>query len=140
MSDIEDEVKITPVPIHVASVAAGLALSDTSQGTTPPKRQFRTKYETFVLTANDQSECILAQADDRDEFFVLAVDNDVVIGPTKGVAANPSNIVAGTPNATGAYCPKGILMGPFQDNGQLYAGVTTTASSSRVTVISTYAE
>jgi hypothetical protein len=125
---------IPAVKIHVESAAPGVL------GGQPERRRVLTRYETYVLTANDPVQCILPQDDNRVEYTVIAIDNDIVLGPTKGVAGAPANTVANVPSPNGGYVPKGLPGLLLKDTNQVYAGVTTTATNSRVTVIDTYYE
>jgi hypothetical protein len=124
---------IPAVKVHVESAAPGVL------GGQLKKRQVLSRYETYVLTASDPAQCILPQDDDRIEYTIIALDNDIILGPTKGVVAAPVNTVASVPNPNGGYIPKSLRF-VFKDTNQVYAGITTAASNSRVTVIHTYYE
>ena len=132
MTTTEDAVEITPIPIQLAGIAKGVSLGG-------PRKRMRTTYETYVLTANEPAQNILPQDTKRYRYHILAIDNDIIIGPTKGVVANPVNQIANVPSPNGAYFLKGIWQ-EFEDNGMVYIGATTIASNSRVTVIAEYYE
>jgi hypothetical protein len=131
MSDTET---IPAVRIHVASAEPGVL------GGQPKKRRVLSRYETYVLTASDPAQCILPQDEDRIAYTIIALDNDIVLGPTKGVVGAGVNTVANVPSPNGGYIPKGLPGLRLRDTNQVFAGVTTTASNSRVTVIDTYYE
>lgn len=124
--------EITPVPVHVTGVARGVLPG-------APRRRMKTTYETYILTANEPAQNILPQDPKRYSYHIFAIDNDIVIGPTKGVVASPVNQVATVPSPNGAYFPKGFWR-EFEDNGMVYIGATTIATSTRVTVVAEYYE
>lgn len=124
-----------PLVVHLASAAPGVLAG------APKARRVLSRYLTYVLTAGDPAQCILPQDDDRIEYTIIAIDNDVVLGPTKGVVGAAVNTVANVPTPNGGYVPKGLPgLQRLKDTNQVYAGITTTASNSRVTVIDTYYE
>lgn len=122
------------VDVHLLSAEDGVL-----DGLAGKRRRVLSRYETYVLTSNDPVQCILPQDEDRIEYTIIALDNDIVLGPTKGVVGAAVNTVASVPNPNGGYIPKSLQF-VFKDTGQVYAGVTTVASNSRVTVIDTYYE
>lgn len=130
--------QIEAVHVHVASVADGV----TVPGQPRPGRRYRAHYETFQLTANDPVQCILPEDGDRVEAYVLALDNDIVIG-TKNQVSATQNTAASVPYPIGAYVPAKTTGGslipfPVKDCDAVYAGVTTTGSNSRVSVAAYY--
>jgi hypothetical protein len=129
-----NEEKITPIPIHVASAEPGVLT-----GQPVNNKRFKTTYETYVLTAADPVQNILPQDPKRYRYSIFSVDNDIVLGPSKGVTGNAVNTVAGVPAPNGGYFPKGLWR-DFHDNGMVYAGATTIATISRVVVIAEYYE
>jgi hypothetical protein len=126
------EEEITPIPIHITGIS-----KDVLPGRA--RRRMKTTYETYVLTAAEPAQNILPQEPKRYSYHILAVDNDIIIGPTKGVVAAAVNLVANVPTPNGAYYPKGLWR-EFEDNGQVYIGATTVATNTRVTVIAEYYE
>jgi hypothetical protein len=124
---------IPAVKVHVESASPGVLDGQTG------KRRVLSRYETYVLTASDPAQCILPQDEDRIEYTIIALDNDIILGPTKGVVGAGVNTVASVPNPNGGYIPKSLRF-VFKDTNQVYAGVTTTATNSRVTVIDSYYE
>lgn len=130
MSDDNQQHKL---PVHIAS-------SDVPIGAAPaaPAR-WRTSFGTYVLTADDPAQCILPEDARRVSALVQAIDNDIVIGPSKGAVAAPVNTVANVPQPNGAYIPKAnTAPTPVKGGNVVFAGATTTATESRVTVIATY--
>lgn len=124
-----------PVKVHVASADPGVQLgaAKASPGTC------RAVYQTVVLTANDPVQDILPADPDREVAYVQALDNDIVIASTKGVAGSAVNTVASAPNPDGTLVPKiNTAPWPVHDSGAVFAGATTTASSSRVSVAAYY--
>jgi len=134
MSD-DAGITVDPVAVHVASVAPGAQLG------APAGRALHTSFETYVLTVNDPAQCILPENGKRISALVQPIDNDIVLGPSKAVVASPANTVASVPQPNGAYIPHTNTQ-PYEVKGSnvVFAGITTTASSSRVTVIATYRE
>lgn len=104
-----------------------------------PGQRCRAVYETFVLTSADKSQCILPEDDDRECAYVQPLDNDIVIGPTKGVVEAAVNTVTNVPQPNGTYIPKTNTV-PYEvrDNGPVFAGITVTSSNSRVSVTAYY--
>lgn len=114
-----------PVPVHVTGAAKS--------------RRKLTRFETYVLTASDPAQCILPESEDRICAYVQAIDNDIVLGPTKGVVAAAVNIVVNVPSPNGAYIPKANTVPyPVEGTNAVYAGITTSAANSRVAVVETY--
>jgi len=130
--------QLEAVHVHVASVAQDVTLP----GRERPAQRYRAHYETFQLTASDPVQCILPEDPDRAEAYVMALDNDVVIGTRNQVSA-AQNTAANVPYPIGAYIPaktNGGSLIPFcvKDCDAVYAGVTTTGSNSRVSVAAYY--
>jgi hypothetical protein len=122
-----------PVKVHIVADA-------TKGDAAPPKRrQHRAVYQTFLLTAANPTECILPADEDRVSAYVQALDNDIVLGHTQGIVGNGVNMVTGAPAPYGALVPHANTAPfPVDDNAAVFAGATTAASSSRVTVIASY--
>jgi hypothetical protein len=127
-----------PIRVHVASVSdeARPAPSGRSQ------ERYRAVYTTVQLTASDPVQDILPEDPDRVEAYVIALDNDIVIGTRNQVSAE-QNTAAGVPYPIGAFIPAKTTGGslipfPVKDCNAVYAGVTTTASNSRVSVAAYY--
>jgi len=123
-----------PVSVHIASA---------DPGALPPgaKHAHRSRgmYQTFVLTAADPAQCILPEDENREIAYIKALDNDIMIGPSAGVVGAAVNTVASVPNPNGTLVQKSDTAPyPVHDNGAVYAGITTTGSSSRVTVAAYY--
>jgi hypothetical protein len=107
-------IKGRPVAVDHLIPAVGMARTVTLGGTNP----------VLPLLPRDTS---------RRSATVLAVDNDVYLSNDPGQATTAANIGAAT--ASGVfYLPKGIAV-PWQSTDQLWAGVTTTATNSRVSVM-----
>ena len=129
--------QVEPVKVHLTGAEPGVL------GAGPaPARRYTAHYETFQLTANDPVQCILPEDDSRVETYILALDNDIVIGTRNQVAA-AQNTVASVPYPIGAYVPAKSTGGslvpfPVKDCDAVYAGVTTTNSNSRVSVAAYY--
>lgn len=131
--------EIEPVQVHIASIAEHAMLP------APPPQgpaRYRAHYETFQLTASDPVQCILPEAEDRVEAYVLALDNDIVIG-TKNQVSATQNTASSVPYPIGTYVPSKTTAGsivpfPVRDCDAVYAGVTTTGSNSRVSVAAYY--
>lgn len=138
MSDTQME----PVPVHLASIAAGIADARKTDGAGAGHPVPRGVYTTFVLTADDPVQCILPADDDRLQAHVSALDNDIVIG-TRNQAQAAQNTAANVPQPIGGYIPSktsggSIIPYPVRDCGAVFAGATTTASNSRVSVLAYY--
>ncbi|HEY1622147.1 MAG TPA: hypothetical protein VGG25_31305 [Streptosporangiaceae bacterium] len=126
---------IPPVRVHVTGSDVPAAAARTGP-------VYESVYETFVLTANDPVQCILPQDERRVIAHIIALDNDVVIG-VQGQAGAALNTAADTPMPIGALVPSQATAGaavlyPVLDNGPVFAGATTTAENSRVSVSATY--
>ena len=128
--------KHNAVSVHLVGADEGVL---SGAGQPADKRRVLSRYQTYVLTANDPAMEILPVDPDRVEYTIIAIDNDIILGPTKGVAGAAVNTVAGVPNPNGAYIPKQLNI-TLQDTGQVACGITTTAANSRVTIIDTYYE
>ena len=129
--------KIPTVNVHVASAEPGIMAPHPQAHS-----RYTAHYETFQLTANDPVACILPEDPDRVEAFVLALDNDIVIG-TKNQASAAQNTISGVPYPIGCYVPAktdggSITPFPVRDCDAVFAGVTTTAANSRVSVAAYY--
>ena len=84
-----------------------------------------------VLSANNPWLPLLAQDPTRASAVILAVDNDVYICQSRDIAMQ----IAGSANGTdGFYLPAGIGI-PVDNQGPYWVACTTTATSSRVSVI-----
>jgi len=103
-----------------------------------PERR-RVTLGTVVLTADDTAQELLPPADDRVCAYILSLDNDVVIGKDKATVMSPSNTKTNVPQPSGAVVPKSLTAWtPLETSDRVWAGVTTTATNSRVSVISVY--
>lgn len=93
---------------------------------------------TLLLGANNPYLPVLPRDMRRRRVILIAVDNDVVLCETKELAQAVATLVAGGTTAaaltTGGYLPKGIPV-PLESRSWMYVAATTTASTSRVTVI-----
>lgn len=132
---------VEPVTIHLASVSAEAAETMSSRKPNGA-RACVGRYTTFQLTEADPVQCILEEDLHRLEAYVIALDNDIVIGTRGQVQADP-NTAQDVPYPIGTLIPSkttgGSLMAfPVHDNGAVYAGVTTIASNSRVSVAAYY--
>jgi hypothetical protein len=125
---------VDAMPVHIVGAEKGVVTPLTPKA----GKRFRTTYETYPLTVNDPVQNILPQDPKRFRYSIIALDNDIVLGPTKGVAGSAVNTVTSVPAPNGAYFPKGIWR-DFYDNGMVYAGITT-AVLSRVVVVAEYYE
>lgn len=86
---------------------------------------------TFTLSASNPVALILPRDEFRREALLLAVDNDIWLSYNKGAADD----LAGTSGAgVAGYLPAGIAI-PIHCKAPMWASPTTTATSSRVTVI-----
>lgn len=124
-----------PVKVHIASAEAGVQLGGTAEAT---QKGCRAVYQTVTLTANDPVQPILPADPSREIAYVQALDNDIVIAGTRGIAGSAVNTTAGAP-PDGTVVPKANTVPyPVHDNGAVFAGVTTTGSNSRVSVAAYY--
>lgn len=88
---------------------------------------------TVTLSSANPVLPLLGQDGQRRDCIVIAVDNDVWLATDQGLAQQ----VAGGGSAEGAfYLPAGIGL-PLTFQGQLWTACTTTATSSRVSVLIT---
>jgi hypothetical protein len=130
MNEVEE---YPPVRVHVVSTEVAAA----------PKRrkQKRTVCNTAVLTSTEPVQEILPKSDKRVVAFVQALDNDVVIVTSISQGQAKSNTATNVPYPSGTYLPKANTA-PLRIDGNdlVYAGITTTASNSRVSIIATYYE
>lgn len=91
---------------------------------------------TVTLSANNPVLPVLPRDTTRRSAVVLAVDNDVYLSNDPGQAANAA--ASGGTTAEGVfYLPAGIGI-PWQNTDQLWAAVTTTGTSSRVSVMASF--
>jgi hypothetical protein len=85
----------------------------------------------IVLSAGNPTARLLPRDSHRRSAVILAIDNDVYLTTDPGLAAN----LAGTAIGTGGfYLPKGTPV-PITNTAEWFAAATTTASTSRVSVI-----
>jgi hypothetical protein len=85
----------------------------------------------LVLAANQPQRQLLPRDLKRRAAVIIAVDNDVYITPDEGTASG----IAGTATAlTGFYLPKGTPI-PIVSTAEFWVACTTTASTSRVSVL-----
>lgn len=85
-----------------------------------------------LLTAAQPVARLLPRDEHRRSAVILAIDNDVYIASDPGTAASLQGGAAGT---AGFYLPAGTPV-PVASGAELWAAATTTASSSRVSVLS----
>jgi hypothetical protein len=91
---------------------------------------------TVTLSANNPVLPVLPRDTTRRSAVILAVDNDVYLTSDPGQAANAA--ASGGATAEGVfYLPAGIGV-PWQNTDQLWAAVTTTGTSSRVSVMASF--
>jgi len=91
---------------------------------------------TVTLSANNPVLPLLPRDTTRRSAVVLAVDNDVYLSNDPGQAQNAA--ASGGATAEGVfYLPAGIGV-PVENTDQLWAAVTTTATSSRVSVMASF--
>ena len=127
-----------PIKVHVASISDDARPAPSGR----PQERYRGVYTTVQLTANDPVQNILPEDPDRVEAYVIALDNDIVIGTQNQVRAE-QNTTADVPYPIGSYVPAKTAGGsfipfPVRDCNAVFAGVTTTASNSRVSVAAYY--
>lgn len=88
---------------------------------------------TITLSPNNPVLPLLPRDTTRRSAVVLAVDNDVYLSSDPGQATTAA--ASGGATAEGVfYLPAGIAL-PWQNTDQLWAAVTTTGTSSRVSVM-----
>jgi hypothetical protein len=88
---------------------------------------------TVTLSANNPALPVLPRDTTRRSAVLLAVDNDVYLSNDPGAAQNAA--ASGGATAEGVfYLPVGIPL-PVSNTDQLWAAVTTTEASSRVSVM-----
>jgi hypothetical protein len=91
---------------------------------------------TVTLSAANPSLPVLPRDTTRRSAVILAVDNDVYLSADPGAVMTAAN--SGGATADGVfYLPAGIGI-PWQNTDQLWAGATTTATSSRVSVMASF--
>ena len=128
-----------PVRVHVASVDAGIG----HLGAARKRKVYRSTYETFLLTANDPVQCILAKSDKREIAYINAFDNDITLGSSFGQIQADSAVadltVAGV-QLNGALISKANGSAfPVIDSGAVFAACAT-AKPARVTVHAVYCD
>ena len=130
-----EHIDMEPIPVHVTGMAAEISLAPAA----PPRRRRRTEYLTVVLTADEPQQVILPASGARVGALVQALDNDIVLGGDLSKVQAKNNLVASTPYPSGTLVPKANTRPwPVDDNGAVYAGATTTASSSRISITAVY--
>lgn len=91
---------------------------------------------TVTLSTNNQVLPLLPRDTTRRSAVILAVDNDVYLSADPGQAQNAA--ASGGATAEGVfYLPAGIAL-PWGNTDQLWAAVTTTGTSSRVSVMTSF--
>lgn len=110
--------EITPVPV------TGLLRVATSD---------EAVYRTTTLPPS-QARQLVPQDPHRYLFYVLAVDNPVVLCATKELAQDAANQATGVPAPTGFYLPAGIPV-PLRSKGLVWAANTSASATSRISVI-----
>jgi len=108
-----------------------------------PRKRYRSTYQTIVLTADDPVQLILPDSDLRVIAYVVTLDNDIVLSNNFGDAQSALNVKSGTPFPIGCLVPAKGTGGasfpfPVIDSARVYAGVTTTATNSRVAITAVY--
>jgi hypothetical protein len=93
---------------------------------------------TLTLSAANPYLAALPRDMRRRRAVLIPVDNDVILCETKELAQAVATLVAGgtaaTALATGFYLPKGTPL-PIESRDWMFAAATTTASTSRVSVL-----
>lgn len=84
-----------------------------------------------LLGASNPVQQLLPRDDHRRSAVVLAIDNDVYLTIDRGMALSLAGNATGT---GGFYLPKQVPI-PISDTAQWFVAVTTTASTTRVSVI-----
>jgi hypothetical protein len=122
-----------PVPVHVASIGAGIGPIAPAG---PPG--YRGVYHTVTLTAGEGAQQLMPASRTREIAWVTAIDADIWLGD------NLSDVAAGR----GAYVPcvtpstgKPSLGGPFpvEDYGPVFAGVVTALAGANIVRVSVVA-
>jgi hypothetical protein len=86
---------------------------------------------TVLLTAAQPVNLLLPRDDQRRSAVILAIDNDVFVTKSQGLA----NDVAGVQTSTQVgYFPAGIAL-PINNQEEWWVAATTTATNTRITVI-----
>jgi hypothetical protein len=85
-----------------------------------------------TLSSVNPSQRILPRDYDRRSAVILAIDNDVYLTNSSGLAADIAGTTGIVTNAY--YLPAGIGI-PWENTAALYASATTTGTSSRISVI-----
>lgn len=89
---------------------------------------------TVVLSSVQPTAILLPRDPEREAADILAVDNAVVIAATQAQAGAAQNTVTDTPQPSGAWIPVGTRY-TIRATGVVWAGITTTATNSRVSVV-----
>lgn len=93
---------------------------------------------TLVLGASNPYLAALPRDMRRRRAVIVAIDNDVILAESKELAQAVATLVAGGTAAaalsTGFYLPKGVAL-PLESRDWMFAAATTTASTSRVSVV-----
>jgi hypothetical protein len=91
---------------------------------------------TVTLDVNNPAIPLLPRDTTRRSALILAVDNDVYLSNDPGQAMTAAN--SGGATAEGVfYLPKSVPV-PWQNTDQLWAAVTTTGTSSRISVMASF--
>jgi hypothetical protein len=91
-------------------------------------------YETIVLAASGNGQ-ILPRDPLRQYAYVMSLDSDIVLTTTLEASQAPVNQVAGVPNPSGGYLPKGMFTPAIRHNDPVYAASTSTAAATRVVIL-----
>lgn len=129
---------MTPVPVELTAAA----IASIGQAASGPRRRRsrRVVYRTVVLTADDPTQEILPASSSRVCAYLQALDNDVMLGPDDATVRAKGNTAAAPQlNPSGATLPKAnTAPWPIEDSRAVWAGVTTTATNSRVSITAVY--
>lgn len=90
-------------------------------------------YRTLVLQPSAYRQ-LVPQDPDRYSFYVLAVDQPVILCSTKDLASSPDNQTANIPYPTGFYLPTALPV-LFRSKGLVWAVNTSSSSAARVSVV-----
>lgn len=107
------------------------------------KKRYRAEYQTVVLSSKDPVQEILPQSEGRHCAYIMPIDNDIVIGKDASMCGASSNTVTNVPSPSGTYVPAKTTGGalqwlPVYTTDKVYAGITTTGSNSRVSIVAYY--
>jgi hypothetical protein len=127
---------------RAAAAAQGSSPAEIEAGPTPyPAVRVRVEAadvapaRTLTLSAANPVLRLLPYDALRRGSVVLAVDNDVYVSNVQGAVQNA--VASGGDTAEGVfYLPAGIAI-PFDTHAEMFVGVTTTAASTRVSVLIT---